>query len=109
MTVFLLSLAIILFFVLGCYWLFSVQSGEGSFFEPSEWYNDWSDRFRITKLPYGYIVEQNYGTDDNLWHHQYKYVFRNGYLVETISHFKTYEEAKAFLFEEHKELKYEHL
>ena len=108
MTIFILTLSIILSFILVCYMTFNPPSGENSLFEPKKWYNDWDNWFRIVKYPYGYVVEQKYGKY-NIWHHQYKYIFKNGRLIETISHFKTYDEAKQWLFEEHKELKYEHL
>lgn len=110
MTIFLFSLVLILFFIGWCYALFNTDA-EHSILEPSEWYDDYGTKWRIVKLPYGYIIE--YTVTENVWHHWEEYEYKYGHIVEVISHFNNYDEAKKYLFDHHKKynnsLHYEHL
>ena len=109
-SIYFLCIIMIFLFIWGCYVLFNTDA-EHSLLEPSEWYDDYGTKWKITKRPYGYIIE--YCTVGNLWHHWEEYEYKNGHIVEIISHFDNYDEAKNYLFEHHKKYKnslyYEHL
>lgn len=116
MTVFIISISSVLLVILVCYMMFKdVNDKEHSILEPSEWTDIYNICWRITKLPYGYILEKSYNNGDTWQHHYdynckgYSYEIHNGLTVEYRDFFNSYDEARKYLFDNRKGLKYEHL